>query len=51
MIGFFKPHVYNFSAIDSFASPMPSNYLSALADPHWWVAMTGEYWRLIISDT
>jgi hypothetical protein len=46
---------YDFFATHSIVLPVPMNYRSALADPHWHAAMADEYkvlvdngtWRLI----
>jgi hypothetical protein len=51
MTGSLKLPVYNFSATNSSASLVPSNYCSVLTDPHWWTAMTDEYLALIDNDT
>ncbi|WVZ63750.1 hypothetical protein U9M48_013358 [Paspalum notatum var. saurae] len=50
--GSLKPPVVpmNLSATATSASPIPSNYRSALADPNWRAAMTNEYRALMAND-
>ncbi|WVZ85685.1 hypothetical protein U9M48_032580, partial [Paspalum notatum var. saurae] len=51
--GSLKPRVVpmNLSATHTSASPIPSNYRSALSDPNWRAAMTDEYRALMANDT
>jgi histone deacetylase 1/2 len=49
--GIIKPRrLFNLSAIAS-VSPLPTNYHSALADPHWSAAMRDKYTALIDNST
>lgn len=49
--GTIKPVNYSLSAQLSVASPVPSNYRSALADPSWRAAMADEFKALVDNDT
>jgi len=50
--GTIQPKSYkNLSATHIAASPIPSNYRSALADPNWRAAMADEYQALMVNGT
>nr|ABB47203.2 retrotransposon protein, putative, unclassified [Oryza sativa Japonica Group] len=42
---------FNYTAMQTSVSPVPSNYRSALADPNWHAAMADEYKALVDNNT
>nr|ABA94365.1 retrotransposon protein, putative, unclassified [Oryza sativa Japonica Group] len=44
-------HRFNYTAMQTSVSPVPSNYRSALADPNWRAAMADEYKALVDNNT